>query len=457
MGNGHLKALMIQGCTSNAGKSALVAGLARLLSRRGVRVAPFKPQNMANNSAVTVDGGEIGRAQAVQAQAAGVQPHSDMNPILLKPSSERNSQIVINGQAVGNMDARRYHHAKAELGRYAVEAFRRLAARFELVLIEGAGSPAEVNLRANDFANMGFAQAVDCPVWLVADIERGGVFAHLVGTLEVLEPSERDRVEGFVINRFRGDVGLLEPGNRWLEARTGKPVIGTVPYIDNLHLEAEDSVDLRRKTNPAFSRSNGRLKVAALAFPRIANHTDLDPLALHPQVDVQWVQPGEPLPGTDLVVLPGSKSVRSDLARAREYDWHRALSRHLRYGGKVIGICGGYQMLGKRVHDRLGIEGSPGSCDGLGMLDVETRIESSKALTMVEGELVFDNARVSGYEIHMGRDRGGRPRATGRVPGGPTRRKRFQGRTGARHLSARAVRRARSTRCAAELGRAGAR
>ena len=389
--------LMVQGTTSDAGKSTLVAGLGRVLFRRGIRVAPFKPQNMALNSAVAVDGGEIGRAQAVQAQACGVAPRSDMNPVLLKPSSDTGAQVIIQGKALTEMDARRYHDYKSVAMAAVLDSFARLRAEFECILVEGAGSPAEVNLRDRDIANMGFAEAVDCPVILIADIDRGGVFAHLVGTLDLLAPSEQARIRGFVINRFRGDIGLLNPGLDWLEHRTGKPVLGVLPYLHGLHVEAEDALPRERPDKP-----NTGLRVAVPALPRISNHTDFDALRLHPQVDFIFVGPGEAIPPADLIVLPGSKNVRADLAWLRANGWDRALQRHLRYGGKLLGICGGFQMLGRAIHDPLGLEDRPGSTDGLGWLEFETTVAPEKQLRRVEGRLALGDARVAGYEIHMG-------------------------------------------------------
>ncbi len=352
--------LMIQGTTSDAGKSTLVAGLCRLLAREGRRVVPFKPQNMALNSAVTVDGGEIGRAQAVQAQAAFLEPHTDMNPVLLKPNTDVGAQVIVHGRAVANLDARAYHDYKAVAMRAVLESYRRLESAYDWVLVEGAGSPAEINLRERDIANMGFAEAVDCPVWLVADIDRGGVFAHLVGTLELLSPSERARVAGFVVNRFRGDIGLLQPGLDWLEQRTCKPVLGVLPYLHGLHIEAEDAL-----AREAPAKRGTQLRVIVPVLPRISNHTDLDPLRLHPQVDFRWVGPGDAIPPADLIVLPGSKSVRADLAALRARGWDAAIRRHLRYGGKLIGICGGFQMLGTVLHDPHGFEGPAGSSPAL--------------------------------------------------------------------------------------------
>ena len=394
----NAKTLMIQGTTSDAGKSVMVAGLCRLLAQRGVRVVPFKPQNMALNSAVTVDGGEIGRAQAVQAQAAFLEPHTDMNPVLLKPNTDIGAQVIIHGKALTNMDARRYHDYKPVAMRAVLESYERLRAAYDFVLVEGAGSPAEINLRDKDIANMGFAEAVDCPVWLVGDIDRGGVFAHLYGTLALLAPSERARITGLIINRFRGDVSLLTPGLDWLTQETGKPVLGVLPYLQGLHLEAEDA--LPRESDTA--KDAERLRVAVPVLARISNHTDFDPLRLHPQVEVHWVRPGEAIPPADLIILPGSKSTRGDLRRLREQGWDSDIQRHLRYGGKLIGICGGFQMLGRRVHDPNGLEGEPGSSPGLGFLDFETTLEPEKQLHRVEGRLSFDDAFITGYEIHAG-------------------------------------------------------
>jgi len=396
-GRAKASVLMVQGCTSDAGKSALVTALCRWLHRRGVNVAPFKPQNMALNSAVTRDGGEIGRAQAVQAQAAGLEAHTDFNPVLLKPDSDTGAQVILHGRAIGNMDAVRYHGYKRIAFEAVLESHERLAAHYDAIIVEGAGSPAEINLRANDIANMGYAEAVDCPVILIADIDRGGVFAHLVGTLALLSESERARVAGFVINRFRGDIALLQSGLDWLEHETGKPVLGVLPYLHGLQLEAEDA--LPRVTE---AKAQVQLRVAVPALPRISNHTDLDALRAHPQVELRFVGPDEAPPPCDLIVLPGSKSTRADLAWLRAQGWDEAIARHLRYGGKVIGICGGLQMLGRVVHDPLGIESAAGSSAGLGLLDLETTLETGKQLRNVRGRLAFADAAVRGYEIHCG-------------------------------------------------------
>ncbi|WP_343177628.1 cobyric acid synthase [Pseudomonas sp. 4810-S13] len=392
-----MSTLMVQGTTSDAGKSTLVTALCRWLVRQGIPVVPFKPQNMALNSAVTAEGGEIGRAQAVQAQAANLAPHTDMNPVLLKPNSDTGSQVIIHGRAVTTMNAVAYHDYKAIAMQAVLASHTRLSAAYPVVMVEGAGSPAEINLRANDIANMGFAEAVDCPVLLIADINRGGVFAHLVGTLELLSPTEQARVKGFIINRFRGDIALLQPGLDWLEARTGKPVVGVLPYVMDLHLEAEDGIDQRQ-----IDKAAQVLKVVVPVLPRISNHTDFDPLRLHPQVDLQFVGPGQAIPAADLIILPGSKSVRSDLAYLRANGWDTAVARHLRYGGKVLGICGGLQMLGEQVHDPLGLEGPCGSSAGLGLLAFSTTLEEEKQLRNVRGRLLLEEAEVSGYEIHAG-------------------------------------------------------
>lgn len=390
--------LMVQGCTSDAGKSVLAAAICRVLARRGLRVAPFKPQNMALNSAVTVDGGEIGRAQALQAQAARVPAHIDFNPILLKPSTDKRAQVIIHGKAHADLDARAYHEYKPRAMKAVLESWDRLCANYDCIVVEGAGSPAEINLRARDIANMGFAEVVDCPVIIVADIDRGGVFAHLVGTLELLSPSEQARVQGFVINRFRGDMSLLESGLTWLEERTGKPVLGVLPYLHGLYLDAEDALPKSQATKSAT-----KLRVIAPAYPRISNHNDLDPLRFHPDVDFAFVGPDAPIPPCDLMVLPGSKAVQADLAWLRTMGWEKEIKRHLRYGGKVIGICGGLQMLGMQLHDPLGLEGKPGSEQGLGLLDYETTLENEKTLENVSGNLQLPGSpKVKGYRIHMG-------------------------------------------------------
>ena len=387
--------LMVQGTTSDAGKSTVVAALCRLLKRSGVRVAPFKPQNMALNSAVTADGGEIGRAQALQAIAAGVAPHTDMNPVLLKPSSDIGAQVIIHGKVRAEMNARDYHEYKTIAMQAVLESHQRLLTQYDAVVVEGAGSPAEINLRARDIANMGFAEAVDCPVILVADIDRGGVFAHIVGTLSCLSERERNRTIGFVINRFRGDISLLQPGLDWLEQQTGKPVLAVLPYLHGLFLDAEDAVQPVQATRGAF-------RVIVPSLPRMSNHTDFDALRAHPDVDLRFVRAGEAIPPADLIILPGSKNTRADLAWLQAQGWPQQIGKHLRYGGKVIGICGGFQMLGRSVSDPHGMEGAPGSSAALGLLDMETEMTQDKRLEQVSGTCAFADATVSGYEIHMG-------------------------------------------------------
>src|SRR5690606_10934333 len=389
--------LMVQGTTSDAGKSTLVTALCRWLKRQGLSVAPFKPQNMALNSAVTADGGEIGRAQAVQAQACGLAPHTDMNPVLLKPTTDMGAQVIIQGRAVGTLQAGAYHAYKRTAMQAVLDSYRRLGGNHRILVVEGAGSPAEINLRAGDIANMGFAEAVDCPVILIADIDKGGVFAHLVGTLALLSESEQARVQGFVINRFRGDIALMQPALAVPDRRTGNPVLGVLPYLMDFHLEAEDAIDVRQS-----AKGDHTLNVVVPVLPRISNHTDFDPLRLHPQVELRFVGPGEAVPAADLIILPGSKSVRADLAWLRANGWEAAIRRHLRYGGKLLGICGGLQMLGQRIADPLGLEGPAGESAGLGLLAFDTVLQAEKQLRNVQGRLCLDNAEVSGYEIHAG-------------------------------------------------------
>jgi len=394
--------LMVQGTTSDAGKSTLVTALCRLFVRRGIQVAPFKPQNMALNSAVTNDGNEIGRAQAVQAYAAGLEPHVDMNPILLKPNTDTGAQVIIQGKAIGNMNAVGYHEYKSVAKVAALDSYHRLAEQYDAVIIEGAGSPAEINLRARDIANMGFAESINCPVIIIADIDKGGVFAHLVGTLDLLSQSEQDRVIGFVINRFRGDISLLQSGLDWLEERTGKPVLGVLPYLQGFHLESEDAV----AKSPQKNSADTQLNVVIPIMPRTSNHTDWDALRLHPNVQVTLVGANETIPPADLVILPGSKSVQSDLAFLRQEGWEDYLNKHLRYGGKIIGICGGFQMLGEQLLDPLGLENQQANTQssGFGFIPMETVLEKDKQLKQRQGQLLFTNqeCNVTGYEIHSG-------------------------------------------------------
>ena len=401
--------LMIQGTTSDAGKSVLVAGLCRLFYARGYQVASFKLQNMALNSAVTEDGGEIGRSQAVQAIAAGLKPHSDMNPVLLKPNTDKGAQIIIQGKALENMDAIEYHGYKKTAMPYVLESYERLAAKYELIIVEGAGSPAEINLRENDIANMGFATQVDSHVLLVADIDRGGVFAHLTGTVDCLEPEEQALIKGFIVNRFRGDRSLLTDGIDWLTEKTHIPTLGVLPFLKGLHIEAEDSVNKTSITDTSIS-SERILKVIIPRIPRISNHTDFDVLRLHPRVAIDFIEEGSVIPQCDLIILPGSKNTIHDFHWLKENGWEENIKRHLRYGGKLIAICGGYQMIGEMIHDPLGIEGPAGSQSGFGLMEFETTLAPNKQLENVEGIFCSDKgsdstssgAFVRGYEIHAG-------------------------------------------------------
>lgn len=410
MSNGGLT-LMVQGTTSDAGKTTLVAGLCRVFARAGLSIAPFKPQNMALNSAVTPEGGEIGRSQALQAYAAGLEPHIDMNPILLKPNSDTGAQVIVQGRAVHNLEAAQYHNYKKAALNAVLDSHKRLSGQYDLVVAEGAGSPAEINLREGDIANMGFAEAVDCPVILVADIDRGGVFAHLVGTLNLLSESEQNRVVGFVINRFRGDIKLLENGLHWLEEKTGKPVLAVLPYLKNLQLDAEDGISSESASQGEIGKSASRINIKVLVFPHISNHTDFEALQLHPQVNLQYVgdhaEAEKSLEGADLIILPGSKSVRSDLSWMRAGGFDKQIEKHLRYGGKLLGICGGFQMLGQSITDPHGIESFEGLDEGLNYFELHTELQLEKVLTRVKGSLAIGQCgEVSGYEIHCGESTG---------------------------------------------------
>jgi adenosylcobyric acid synthase len=413
-----MRALMVQGTGSNVGKSLLVAGLCRLFARRGLKVRPFKPQNMSNNAAVTADGGEIGRAQALQARAAGVEPSVHMNPVLLKPQSETGSQVVVQGRMAGTARAREYQAWKPRLLEAVLDSFGRLSAEADLVLVEGAGSASEVNLRANDIANMGFARAAGVPVVLVGDIDRGGVIASLVGTKAVLDGADAAMIRGFVVNRFRGDPALFEDGMRIIAERTGWPALGLVPHFpDAARLPAEDGLGLRREG----AWGGGPVVIAVPVTPRIANFDDLDPLREEPGVEVRLVEPGEPLPAeAALVVLPGSKTTIDDLLFIREQGWDIDLKAHVRRGGRVLGLCGGYQMLGRRIEDPHGIEGEAGrSVEGLGLLDVATTLTPVKRLEAVTGVTLPDGAPLTGYEMHIGETSGpGAERAFARLHDG---------------------------------------
>ncbi|MEM9633757.1 MAG: cobyric acid synthase [Pseudomonadota bacterium] len=392
-------ALMIQGTGSNVGKSLIVAGLCRLFTNRGLSVRPFKPQNMSNNAAVTADGGEIGRAQALQAMGCKVPLSVHMNPVLLKPETDTGAQVIVHGKRFGTMRAREYGKKKAELLPKVIESFSTIALEADLVIVEGAGSPAEINLRAGDIANMGFAEAADLPVVLCADIDRGGVIASVVGTHAVLEPHEQQRIKGFFINRFRGDPSLFDDGMREISDRTGWQGLGVVPWFGNAaKLPAEDALGL------ADGFGQGEVKIVVPVISRIANFDDLDPLRLEQGVTLQLIQPGEPLPGdADVVLLPGSKSTIGDLAFFRAQGWDVDLKAHHRRGGHVLGVCGGYQMLGKTISDPEGIEGEPGTAEGLGFLDVHTVLTSEKSTVPAEGVHLASGTTISGYEIHIGR------------------------------------------------------
>ncbi len=397
--------LMVQGTGSNVGKSVIVAGLARAYANQGLNVRPFKPQNMSNNAGVTEDGGEIGRAQMTQALAARVAPSVHMNPVLLKPESETGAQVIVQGRRFATMKAREYGARKPELMGAVLDSFGRLGKNADLVLVEGAGSPAEINLRDGDIANMGFAEAADVPVILVGDIDRGGVIASIVGTHAVLPDGERQRIRGFVINRFRGDVSLFDDGVREIEARTGWPCLGVVPHFaDAVKLPAEDVLGLEE----GRSANSARLRIVVPQLGRIANFDDLDPLRAEPSVDLIIVPPGAALPGdADLVLLPGSKSTIADLRHLREQGWDIDIAAHVRRGGSVLGVCGGYQMLGVRVSDPDGIEGKPGDMtEGLGLLEVETVLIGEKTTMSVQGVHLASGEVLSGYEIHIGRTQG---------------------------------------------------
>src|SRR5438874_3163330 len=391
---------MFQGTGSDVGKSLIVAGLARAFTNRGLKVRPFKPQNMSNNAAVTVDGGEIGRAQALQARAARVLPSVHMNPVLLKPQSELGSQVVVQGKVLGNARAREYQSMKPKLLGAVLESFGRLSAEADLVLVEGAGSASEVNLRAADIANMGFARAANVPVILLGDIDRGGVIASLVGTKAVIDPADAAMIMGFIVNRFRGDPTLFEDGMKLVAKHTGWPALGLVPFFAAAHkLPAEDALGLPTE------HTGGRVKIAVLAYPRIANFDDFDPLGLEPDVDLVFVRPGEPLPGdAALAILPGSKATIADFDSLRGAGWDIDLQAHVRRGGHVLGICGGHQMLGRSIADPNGIEGAPAKVEGLGLLPVDTVLEGDKVLVEVAGEA--DGVPFKGYEMHIGRTTG---------------------------------------------------
>ncbi|EPR09677.1 cobyric acid synthase [Sphingobium indicum IP26] len=397
-----MAAIMLQGTGSDVGKSLLVAGICRALVRRGYSVRPFKPQNMSNNAAVTANGGEIGRAQALQAIAAGVEPHTDMNPVLLKPQADRTSQLVVHGQVRGKLGSSNFRSARGELLEAVLASYRRLQGQCDIVVVEGAGSPAEVNLRAGDIANMGFARAAGVPAILVGDIDRGGVIAAVAGTKAVIDPADAAMIQGFLINKFRGDPALFEDGYRHIERLTGWRGFGVIPWLGQAsRLPSEDAVVLeRRRGGPGE-----KLLIACPILPRIANFDDLDPLKLEPGVEVMMVPPGQPIPAeAALIILPGSKATIADLQAVRDQGWDIDIRAHHRRGRPILGICGGYQMLGRRIDDPDGMEGPPGGVEGLGLLDVETRLTSAKTLERTGGTAF--GQPFSGYEMHVGRTDG---------------------------------------------------
>ena len=397
-------AIMFQGTGSDVGKSLIVAGLCRHFARQGRRVRPFKPQNMSNNAAVTSEGGEIGRAQALQARACGVAPSVHMNPVLLKPQSEIGAQVVVQGRVWGQAKARDYRTLRPQLLPAVLDSFARLSDDSDLILVEGAGSPAEVNLRDGDIANMGFAEAADVPVLLVGDIDRGGVIASIVGTMTLLPANEATRIKGYLINKFRGDPLLFEDGLATIGHATGLKSLGVVPWFSQAHLlPAEDAVAL----NGYRAHANGEIKIAVPRLPRIANFDDLDPLRAEPDVRLELIEPGHPLPAdADLILLPGSKATIGDLQALRDAGWDIDLAAHVRRGGRVLGLCGGYQMLGTRLDDPDGTEGPAGAVDGLGLLAIETRLGGDKALVEVDGIERASGQAVRGYEMHIGRTSG---------------------------------------------------
>jgi adenosylcobyric acid synthase len=412
------RALMFLGTGSDVGKSLIVAGLARAYANRGLRVAPFKPQNMSNNAAVTRDGGEIGRAQALQARAAKIPTSVHMNPVLLKPESETGAQVIVQGQRVAALKARDFFAQRQRFMPPILESFRHLAGLHDLILVEGAGSPAETNLRDGDLANLGFAQAANVPAVLIGDIHRGGVIASLVGTLAVLSSADQKCIKGFLINKFHGDANLFDEGRTFLEQRLAMPCLGVIPHFAGAaKLPAEDAVALEEMTATV---SKG-LKIIVLRLPRIANFDDLDPLRQEPTVSVRFLNAGEALPGDiDLVIIPGSKSTIADLAALRVNGWHIDLAAHHRRGGKVLGLCGGYQILGHMIHDPQGLEGPPQSVPGLGLLDVETSLLPDKTTTETQAIHALSGELITAYEIHLGETQGpARARPFAQTSGGP--------------------------------------
>lgn len=396
--------IMIQGTGSHVGKSVLTAALCRILKRHNISVAPFKAQNMALNSFVTYDGLEIGRAQAMQAEAAQIVPTVEMNPVLIKPQTDVGAQLIVNGKVFKNITATGFQGEKAELKKIVKESFDKLAKDFDAIVIEGAGSPAEINLQKDDIANMGTADLVDAPVILVGDIDKGGVFASIIGTLELLEPRHRDRVKGFIINKFRGDISLLKGGLDFLEERTGKPVLGVIPYFRDMYLEEEDSVNFETHKNKV--KAQGQLDIAVIYLPHISNFTDFDVLKANEKINLRFIKSGDAIIGaggdTDLIIIPGSKNVIADLKYLKDSGYDVEIEKHIEKGGHIFGICGGYQMLGSTISDPHNVEGG-GAENGLGLLKMETVLNVEKKLSQSEGACLFDESiKVKGYEIHNG-------------------------------------------------------
>ena len=421
--NDKCKSLMIQGTASHVGKSVLVAAFCRILRQDGYNVAPFKAQNMALNSFITRDGREMGRAQVVQAEAAGLEPEVDMNPVLIKPNTDIGAQIIIHGRVYKNMSASQYHNFKKDALGFVRESFRRLSEKYDFIVIEGAGSPAEINLRENDIANMGMAEIADCPVVLAGDIDRGGVFASLVGTMELLAEEERQKVKCFIINKFRGDISLLKPGLDFLEKKTGIPVLGTIPYFKDIYIQEEDSVSLERLM---AANKNGKIDIAVIYLPHISNFTDFDPFEKEPDVNLRYVGHGEGIGDADVIIIPGSKNTIDDLNYLYNCGYAGEILRHYKKGGSVVGVCGGYQMLGEYIADPYRVETSLGKISGMGLLPVKTTIEKEKVTSQVrakvhplnrffkdtpenppsppfgKGGLGGFSGELKGYEIHMG-------------------------------------------------------
>lgn len=392
------KCIALLGTGSDVGKSIVVTALCRIFKNRGFNVAPYKAQNMSNNSYVTLEGGEMGRAQVVQAEACKIEPHTDMNPVLLKPNTDIGSQVVLQGKAIGNANAAEYFKDTSALFSKANESLSRLIEKYDLVVIEGAGSCAEVNLRPRDFVNFETAHAADAPVILIADIDRGGVFAQIIGSLEVMPEKDRKRVAGFIINKFRGDASLFDDGIEYIETKTGLPVLGLIPYFRHIEIDPEDGMPLETVIDPPTRPQPGKINIACLRLPHISNFTDFNPLIRDEHVSFHYLSKPRSLSGYDALMIPGTKNVRFDLQWLKDNRWEKPI---LEFGGKILGVCGGYQMLGKQVHDPLGIEGCPGNTAGFGLLDIETTLEKSKVLSRSQGRLA-DGTVIDGYEIHMG-------------------------------------------------------